>query len=88
MKRWLLATMILLLYLLHQDFWNWREARPLVFGFLPVGLVYHACFTLGVSGAMWLLVRHAWPSHLETAPKATGPEEPSGDSSSEEDDPG
>jgi len=23
------------LYALHQDFWFWREARPLVFGFLP-----------------------------------------------------
>ena len=36
----LLATV--LLYALHQDFWFWREARPLVFGFLPIGLFYHA----------------------------------------------
>ena len=77
-KRVLLATMLVLLYLLHQDFWFWREARPLVFGFLPVSLFYHACFTLAVSAAMALLVRHAWPAHLE---------DESGGGSSEEDQP-
>jgi hypothetical protein len=25
-------------YALHQDVWFWREARPLVFGFLPFGV--------------------------------------------------
>ena len=38
----------LLLYVLHQDFWFWREARPLVFGFLPIGLFYHAAFTVAI----------------------------------------
>ena len=54
-----------LLYLLHQDFWFWREARPLVFGMLPIGLFYHAAFTVACSIVMWLLVKRAWPSHLE-----------------------
>jgi hypothetical protein len=56
---------VVLLYVLHQDFWFWREARPLVFGFLPIGLFYHAVFTLASSGVLWLLVKFAWPSHLE-----------------------
>ena len=56
---------VVLLYVLHQDFWFWREARPLVFGFLPIGLFYHAVFTLASSAALWLLVKCAWPSHLE-----------------------
>ena len=56
---------VVLLYVLHQDFWFWREARPLVFGFLPIGLFYHAAFTLASSFALWLLVTFAWPSHLE-----------------------
>jgi hypothetical protein len=64
-KRVLLAAMLVLLYLLHQDFWFWREARPLIFGFLPVSLFYHACFTLAVSAVMAVLVRYAWPAHLE-----------------------
>ncbi len=56
---------VVLLYMLHQDFWFWREARPLVFGFLPIGLFYHAAFTLASSAVLWLLVKFAWPSHLE-----------------------
>lgn len=53
------------LYLLHQDFWFWRTARPLVFGFMPIGLFYHACYTVVVALLLWMLVRQAWPSHLE-----------------------
>lgn len=64
-NRWLLAVVVFILYVLHQDFWLWREARPLVFGFLPVGLAYHAAFTLAASLLMVILVRIAWPSHLE-----------------------
>ena len=33
------------LYALHQDVWFWREARPLVFGVLPIGLFYHVAYT-------------------------------------------
>lgn len=53
------------LYLLHQDTWFWREARPLVFGFLPIGLAYHALYTLLAALLMAALVRWAWPKHLE-----------------------
>jgi hypothetical protein len=56
-----------LVYLLHQDFWFWRTARPLVFGFLPVGLAYHAAYTLAISLLMFYLVRHHWPYHLDDA---------------------
>ena len=60
--------MVAALYALHQDFWNWREARPLVFGFLPIGLAYHAAYTLAVSALMWVLVRRHWPAHLDRSP--------------------
>ena len=65
MKKILLVAAVLLLYALHQDFWNWRTAHPLVFGFVPIGLFYHACFAAASSLLMWLLVRFAWPGHLE-----------------------
>lgn len=65
MKRSLLVVAIVALYLLHQDFWFWRAARPIVLGFLPIGLFYHVVYTLAISALMWLLVKHAWPSHLE-----------------------
>ena len=63
----LLLFVIIALYALHQDVWFWRSARPLVFGFLPVGLAYHAIYCIAVTLLMWLLTRVAWPSHLESA---------------------
>ena len=53
------------LYALHQDVWFWRDARPLVFGFLPIGLFYHVAHTMASSIFLWFLVRSRWPSHLE-----------------------
>lgn len=59
------ALLVALMFVLHQDLWFWRTARPLVFGVLPIGLAYHAGFTLAASVLMWLLVKYVWPSHLE-----------------------
>lgn len=63
-----LALLVCLLFLAHQDFWFWRTAEPLLFGFLPVGLAYHAFYTLAVSALMLLLCRWAWPAHLDRDP--------------------
>lgn len=72
MNRLLLGLVVAALYLLHQDAWFWREARPLVFGFLPVGLAYHAAYCVAVTLVMWMLTRVAWPAHLEgAAPERT-----------------
>ena len=60
-----LALAALALYTLHQDVWLFRTARPLLFGFLPIGLVYHAAYCLACALFMWLLVAQAWPGHLE-----------------------
>jgi hypothetical protein len=78
MKRALLAVLTVVVYALHQDVWLWRSARPLVFGFLPVGLFYHAAYSVAVALLLWLLVAHAWPSRLEAAAERgtppTGPD--------------
>ena len=69
MKRTLLALATLLVYVLHQDVWFWRAPGRFVFGFLPIGLFYHACYSvLARSLLMWLLVAYAWPD----APRARG----------------
>jgi hypothetical protein len=65
MKKFLLVLAVVVLYVLHQDFWYWRTAYPLVFGFIPIGLFYHAGFSVAAALVMWLLVKFAWPSHLE-----------------------
>lgn len=50
---------------LHQDFWFWREARPLVFGFLPPALWYHVAYCFAASALMAALVKWAWPGDDE-----------------------
>ena len=65
MKTVLMVTLVTALYVLHQDIWFWRTATPMILGFIPIGLSYHAFFTVAASALMWILVRYAWPSHLE-----------------------
>jgi hypothetical protein len=65
MTKAVLTLLVLAAYALHQDFWNWSAARPLALGFIPVGLLYHALYTIGAALLMALLVRCAWPAHLE-----------------------
>ena len=72
----LVALAIAAVYVLHQDFWFWRSARPLVFGFLPIGLAYHAGYTLSISLLMLYLVRRHWPRHLEDHPGGVAPPDP------------
>jgi len=63
-KRTLLVLVVSAVYLVHQDFWNWTRVEPLLFGFLPVGLWYHALYSLLASALMWVLVKFAWPKSL------------------------
>ena len=61
--RWTPYAGLLVLYLLHNDLWYWNDPR-LVFG-LPIGLLYHVGFCVAASLLMFLLVKYAWPRHLE-----------------------
>lgn len=67
-----LTLLVLAVYIVHQDFWNWKKSEPLVFGFLPIGLAYHAGYSVLASVTMAILVKFAWPSHLESLDE--GPE--------------
>jgi len=60
-----LLVMVSAVYALHQDFWNWQRIEPLLFGFLPVGLAYHVAYSILAALMMTVLVRFAWPVHLE-----------------------
>ena len=54
---WLLVVALIVL---HQDNWNWDDTR-LIFGFVPVALMYHIGISLG-AGFTWLLAtRFCWP---------------------------
>ncbi len=68
-----LTSLVLAFYALHQDFWNWRRAEPLVLGFLPVGLAYHVGYSIWAAVTMAVLVRLAWPRHLEQTDSSPSP---------------
>ncbi len=60
----LIWVAVVLLFALHQDVWFWND-RTLLFGFMPVGLAYHAAYSL-VASVLWALaVRFAWPDRIE-----------------------
>ena len=61
--RFLPYGLLVLLYLLHNDLWLWTDATRLLA--LPVGLTYHVLYCLATVAVMALLVRWAWPRHLE-----------------------
>ena len=74
----LLVLLVLGMFLLHQDFWNWRKTEPLVFGCLPVGLAYHASYAILAAIMMAMLVKFAWPKELdemESKPEANSKKE-------------
>ena len=75
-RRWLSWLAVVTLYALHQDVWFWRTARPLTFGFIPVGLAYHALFSIAAALLMALLVRVAWPARLEAEVEGRSPVAP------------
>lgn len=52
---------VLLLLIIHQDFWNWDNGT-LVFGFMPIGLFYHACISTAASVVWFLACQFAWPA--------------------------
>ncbi len=66
LKPLFLVLLVLAVYVLHQDFWNWRRAYPLILGFLPIGLAYHAAYSVLAAITMAVLVRLIWPRHLES----------------------
>ena len=60
----IIFLLVATLLVVHQDFWNWEDPTP-VFGFIPIGLFYHACISLA-AGVVWFLACNlTWPRELE-----------------------
>lgn len=64
-----LALLVAAVYALHQDFWNWHRIEPVFLGFMPVGLAYHVAYSVLAAITMAILVRFAWPAHLDAEEK-------------------
>ena len=63
-SRWIIYGLVAVLALLHQDFWFWDDPT-LVFGFMPVGLFYHALYSIAAACLWAAAVKWAWPSEVE-----------------------
>jgi hypothetical protein len=67
----IIAGLVLLLLILHQDNWFWTDGT-LVFGFLPIGLFWHACISIAAALTWCLATKIAWPvDESETTPRDT-----------------
>lgn len=60
MPRRLIYVALILLAVLHQDFWLWNDAT-VIFGFLPIGLAYHTAYCIVAAGLWHLATKYAWP---------------------------
>ena len=58
---WIIIAALLVL---HQDNWNWTS-DTMVFGFMPIGLFYHACISLAAGITWYLATLYCWPTELE-----------------------
>jgi hypothetical protein len=67
----LLALVALIVFILRHDYWNWDTPYPLLFGFLPVGLWWQGVVSILAAVMMWMMVKFAWPQHLEDEAIAT-----------------
>jgi hypothetical protein len=61
--KYVIWLMVLALIVAHQDLWYWEDPT-LVFGFIPIGLFYHACISLAAGFTWWLACVFAWPTVL------------------------
>jgi len=60
-RRGLAIALVVLLTVFHHDGWLWDDPT-LVANFLPVGLAYHAAFSL-VASVVWIAVVYlVWPA--------------------------
>ncbi len=64
MSRGAVIAFMLVLFVLHQDFWL-KDNGSLVFGILPVGLAYHMAFTVLAASGWFVVVKYAWPNFRE-----------------------
>jgi hypothetical protein len=73
--------LVFALIVLHQDNWLWEDGT-LVFGFLPIALLYHAGISLAAALTWLLATKYAWPEGLEAAvvDSQSEPSSASGDS--------
>ncbi len=62
--KFFLGLLIALLLIAHQDNWYWTDNK-LVWGFMPIGLLYHAGISLAAAFVWFLTTIFIWPKEVE-----------------------
>ena len=65
---WLL---ILVLLVLHHDFWQWTRSEPMLLGWAPLTLWFHVGLTILSILAIYLLSKWVWPEPPDIEPSET-----------------
>ncbi len=63
--RKLVYLLIVALAVLHHDVYWWHSHKPLLFGFVPVGLAHHVGISLGAGLVGLLAVKFCWPDGVD-----------------------
>ena len=54
------AGLILILFVVHQDFWNWGVTERIIGG-LPQGFVFQVGLSIAAALVWWIVTLTAWP---------------------------
>ncbi len=73
--RKVIAIRIMVLAIAHQDFWLWND-DTLIFKFIPIGLAYHALYSICCAVVWAMAVKFAWPSEIERFANSIENDEP------------
>ena len=60
-RRWLAGLLVVMITILHHDGWLWDDPS-LVANFLPIGLAYHAGFSIFATLVWVVVVYLVWPT--------------------------
>lgn len=71
--RFVVVGLLVLLCVLHQDYWNWHRHEPYVLGFIPIGLAHHVGISIGAGIVGLLAVRFCWPADVDALESASDP---------------
>jgi hypothetical protein len=58
-------VLVALLLILHQDNWYWSDPT-LIWGFMPIGLLYHAGISLAAAFVWFLTTIFLWPKDVDS----------------------
>ncbi|MEC8338727.1 MAG: DUF3311 domain-containing protein [Planctomycetota bacterium] len=64
MRKFCIWSLVVILLVLHQDNWFWTDGK-LVFGFMPIGLLYHAVISFAAACLWFAAILLIWPEGVD-----------------------